>query len=1018
MKRPWTKTMGVLGVLWLAFLVLLVRSSCSRSTPAPPSSAAPPPASAAPAAGKARRRATEPKPREPGSIAGRVAEPAGAPVAGALVCAAVEPAAPGAPPPAEAREPVCAPSAEDGRYALSGLPPARWTITASAPHHRPARYASTDAARTPFVELGAGEARAGVDLVLPAGGVEVRGQVEDIGGGAISGALVTLDWLEPGMGSVVARSDAQGRYAAWIDEGPYFARALADGYAEAFRDGVAPGPSLKLLLTPASALVGRVVEAGTGTPVEGATISLDSEGAWGPMHGMPAARSDAEGRFRVDRLAPGRYRLVARALGKLGQARESVLLGLGQTSREVVIEVHPARVVAGRVDVALDGAPCKRGNVALLSPGQAGIQSAAIEADGSVLFDAVLRGSYEVLVACADHVAEPTYPVVEVGDADIEDLVWTVRAGLAIRGRVVDRDQNPVLAAVHAYAPAMMGARGATGAAARTEADGTFALKGLAPAKYMIMTRPVSHAEPAPVEVELRDERAPEVTIVVDRGGAIEGIVVDEDRKPVAGVNVSILGTPPDMGAPGAAMGPMRPPAGGMARSLDDGSFAMRGLPPGDYRVSASDAPPALPPPGPGALGAAPQAVSARVEAGASARVTLVVERRNGEIHGRVVDDIGEPVTDAFVHAERELGGASPPGARNQGRARWGAFAQSPVLTDPEGKFVVGSLPQGTYTVHAYRKGGGEAFAEHVHTGDSVTLTLKPAGAISGTLSVPSGKVPEQFTVRALERETALFRAETFAFTGGAFTISDLPEGKYELSTETQEGTAAVDVALAPGEQRSGVVLALAPRASLTGQVVSLDGGAPIAGVRINVYPRKGGPSVGPGSFQQEIRTDEAGRFEVNQAPSGPIMLVCAPSDPMGSPYDIAVLPVDAQPGAATDVGRVVMAKRRVGPENPPGDLGFSIKDAFAMDLPAQTLEVSEVRPGGPAARAGLQVGDAIVSVDGHDVRGKMAYLYRPLSTVPAGTQVTLGLSRGAAVSITAGEMRMPPGLPAGVPAR
>ncbi|WP_437968777.1 carboxypeptidase regulatory-like domain-containing protein [Sorangium sp. So ce260] len=1014
MKRPWTKTTGLIGLLLLAFLVLVIRSWCVRHPPAPATGAASPPASAAPIAGKARRRATGLQPGQPGSIAGRVAEPAGAPVAGALVCALLEPALPGAPSPAEAREPVCAPAAEDGRYTLSGLPPERWTITASAPHHRPARYAAPDASRTPFVELGAGEARTGVDLVLPAGGVEVRGQVEDIGGGAISGALVTLDWIGPGMGAVVARSDAQGSYTAWLDEGRYMARAQADGYAEGFKDGAAPGPALKFQLTPASALVGRVVEAGTGTPVEGAKITLDSEGGWGMRQGVPAARSDAEGRFRVDRLPPGRYRLVARALGKLGQARESVLLGLGQTSREVVIEVHRARVVAGRVELAPDGAPCQRGNVGLLSPADGRFENAVIEADGSVLFDAVLRGSYQVHVACADHVAEPTYPAVEVGDSDVEDLVWTVRAGLSIRGRVVDIDQNPVRSAVHAYAPAMMGARGGTGAFAQNEADGTFVLKGLSPAKYVVMARPVNHAEPAPVEVELRDDHAPEVTIVVDRGGAIEGIVTDEDRKPVAGVDVTIMGTP---GTPAdARSGLMKPPAGGMARSLDDGSFALRGLPPGDYRVSATDAPRALP--GPGPFGGAPEGVAARVEMGKSTRVALVVERRNGEIHGRVVDEIGEPVTDAFVHAERELEGAVPQGgAGNLSKARWGAFSRSPVLTDPEGKFVVESLAQAAYTVHAYRKGGGETFAEHVHPGDTVTLTLKPAGAISGTLSVPSGKVPEQFTVRALDRASMLFRTETFAFTGGAFTISDLPEGKYEISTEAQEGTGSVEVALAPGEQRSGVVLALAPRASLKGQVVSLEGGAPIAGVRLNAFPTKAMTAPGPQFVQEANATDDAGRFQMDQVPSGPIVLVCAPSDPMGSPYGAAVVPVDAQPGAVTDVGRVVMAKRRVGPGDPPGDLGFSIKEAGIADLAARPIEVLDVRPGGPAAQAGLRGGDVIVSVDGHDVRGKMAYLYRPLSTVPAGTQVTLGLSRGASVSITAGKTQMPEGAPGAVPA-
>ncbi|WP_437624264.1 carboxypeptidase regulatory-like domain-containing protein [Sorangium sp. So ce1151] len=1011
MKRPWTRTMGVIGVLWLALLVLLVRSWCVRPATEPAESAASPPSSAAPAGGKARRRAQDPRSRQPGSIAGRVAEPAGAPVAGAMVCALL---APGPLSLAETREPVCAQAAGDGRYTLAGLPPARWTLSASAPGHRPAFYAAPDGARAPFVALGAGEARTGVDLVLPVGGVEVRGHVEDIGGGAVSGALVAINSFASGPGAVVTRADAQGAYAAWIDEGPYGARAEADGYAEGTAQSVAPGPPLKLLLTPASALVGRVIEAGTGTPVEGAKVTLDNGGGWGNIGpGVPVARSDAEGRFRLDRLPPGRYKLAARALGKVGQARESVLLGVGQTSSEIVIEVHPARVVAGRVEIAPEGAPCTLGQVSLLGQAKDGGEIAAIEADGSVLFEGLLRGSYEVLVICAQHLSEPTYPALEVGDSDVEDLVWTVRAGLTIRGRVVDSDKNPVRAQVHAYAPAMMGARGASGSIDSTEADGTFALKGLSPAKYMVMARPVSQAEPEPVEVELRDDHAPEVTIVVDRGGAIEGTVTDEDGKLVAGVDISIVGT-----QPGAAVGMMmRPPPIRMATSLDDGSFAQAGLPPGDYRVSVSEGPPV---PVPGPPGAEPPGVRARVEAGKSARVTLVAARRNGEIHGRVVDEIGEPVTDAFVHAERETEGPTRPGASNAGRARWGALSRSAVLTDPEGEFALGSLRQGAYTVHAYRNGGGEAFVEHVSPGDSVTVTLKPAGAISGTLTVASGKVPEQFTVHAADQASMLFRSESFAFTGGAFTIGDLPEGKYEVSTATPEGTATVEISLAPGEQRTGVVLALVPLASVKGQVVSLDDGAPVAGVRIDVVPRKGMAAPRHG-FRNDELSDASGRFEVKQTPSGPVVLLCMPSDPMSSPYYAAVLPVEAQPGAVTDVGRVVLPRRRTKPGDEPGDLGFAIKEVGGpdVDLTAQTFEVSEVRPRGPAALAGLQVGDVVVSVEGHDVRGKMGYLYRPLTTVPAGTQVTLGLSRGGSVSITAGKLQMP-GIapPVGDPAR
>ena len=63
------------------------------------------------------------------------------------------------------------------------------------------------------------------------------------------------------------------------------------------------------------------------------------------------------------------------------------------------------------------------------------------------------------------------------------------------------------------------------------------------------------------------------------------------------------------------------------------------------------------------------------------------------------------------------------------------------------------------------------------------------------------------------------------------------------------------------------------------------------------------------------------------------------------------------------------------------------------------------VRKDGPAASAGLQVGDVIVSIDGHDVRAEPS-LYWSLSKVSPGTTVALGLQRGAVARITAGPPR------------
>ena len=66
---------------------------------------------------------------------------------------------------------------------------------------------------------------------------------------------------------------------------------------------------------------------------------------------------------------------------------------------------------------------------------------------------------------------------------------------------------------------------------------------------------------------------------------------------------------------------------------------------------------------------------------------------------------------------------------------------------------------------------------------------------------------------------------------------------------------------------------------------------------------------------------------------------------------------------------------------------------------------VAVVRPGGPAAQAGLLVGDEIVAVAGESVIGADAYLHYNLTRVAPGATVQLGLARGVTIAVKAGNL-------------
>ena len=79
------------------------------------------------------------------------------------------------------------------------------------------------------------------------------------------------------------------------------------------------------------------------------------------------------------------------------------------------------------------------------------------------------------------------------------------------------------------------------------------------------------------------------------------------------------------------------------------------------------------------------------------------------------------------------------------------------------------------------------------------------------------------------------------------------------------------------------------------------------------------------------------------------------------------------------------------------GRLGFGVAaDTSGVFSPVlNDVKVASVKPGSPAAAAGLRVGDRIVDIDGSKIRGAAAHpMAARLQNVEVGARIRLGVER------------------------
>jgi len=147
----------------------------------------------------------------------------------------------------------------------------------------------------------------------------------------------------------------------------------------------------------------------TGEPVAGAHVAIHAVD-WRQPDGE--ATSAEDGGFQVERLAAGRYELEVRAAHGYGTSPGSIALAIAEHADGIVIPLRPALQVVGRVLISPTNQPCEDGSAALSDPEHARELSGSSGADGTVRFDGVLPGTYDLTVTCTGFLAsEPSAPI-------------------------------------------------------------------------------------------------------------------------------------------------------------------------------------------------------------------------------------------------------------------------------------------------------------------------------------------------------------------------------------------------------------------------------------------------------------------------------------------------------------------------------------------------------------------------------------------------------------------------------
>jgi large repetitive protein len=778
------------------------------------------------------------------SLSGKVVDPAGAPIEGAV--GRLVAAGPGrgfrGRSGAAPTDDTSFRTAKDGTFKLDRLAPGE-------NQELVVRHDSHETATVGGLTLAPGSVHSGLKVVLPPG-LAVQGVVHDDQGHPVPGADVDLA-RNPGFGgggrrgpptAALAGPDrrpqvqtgADGRFQVkGLSTGDWTLTVSKTGFAREVVDPVKvtekSGP-IDIALKPGVAIRGFVRDrAGEGVAGYRVTVGGGFGRRRGPNPQMEPTGPD--GAFSVEGLDDATtYDVVA--LPERGPSLTK--RNVAAPADDVELTVADRGTVLGAVTDG-DGRPVTEFVVSYTperggGPGRGGFggggrggsdaaPTSLHSDDGSFALDDVPPGRWTVEASAAGYQrGRASGIVVEEGGTTKGVAIRLARGGV-VSGRVLEsRSGQGVLGAtVIARLAGVAAGRGPSATDAlnqQTDADGHFEISGLAPGTYALTARHPDWSDGL-ASVELKDATA-SVDIRLGIGGSLTGTVVTAGR-PVAGASVALRG---GVGAGG----------GGPNSAMSDaaGRFRFDHLAAGRYEVTAS-------------LGTQSSTAVDAVLPTADATQDVTVALGDGATIRGMVSGL----------SDGQLAGVR---VSANGPDSYGAS----VRTSAGGGFELSGAPVGTIQLRA---DAGD-MATGLRSASSRVVVAQGQVEVTAEIAFPPGHRLEGHVTRAAQPVAGAMvnasmpggsgRGAARTDDGGAYALDGLPDGTYAVRVAPAEaGTSAATRSVElTGDQTFDIEL---PAARITGTVVEAGTQQPLADAAVGVQGgRRGGVSA---------VTDSTGRF-------------------------------------------------------------------------------------------------------------------------------------------------------------